>query len=59
MRLINGGSLALQTFYVEGHNLTIVAADATPTDPIEVSSVDINLGQRCAFLSCLLPEGRV
>jgi hypothetical protein len=46
LRLINAGSLAMQTFYVEGHNLTIVAADATPTDPISVSSVDVNLGQR-------------
>jgi hypothetical protein len=46
LRLINGGSLSLQTFYVEGHNLTIVAADATPTDPIQVSSVDLNVGQR-------------
>lgn len=46
LRLINGGSLALQTFYVTGHDLTIVAADAIPTDPIQVSSVDLNVGQR-------------
>jgi Multicopper oxidase len=32
---------------MQGHKVTIVAADATPTEPLEVECVDVNLGQRC------------
>jgi Multicopper oxidase len=32
---------------LQGHKVTIVAADATPTEPLEVTCVDVNLGQRC------------
>ncbi len=46
VRLINAGSLTYQTICFEGHNVTIVAADATPTEQLTVPCVDINLGQR-------------
>ncbi|KAK9828854.1 hypothetical protein WJX72_002416 [[Myrmecia] bisecta] len=46
-RIINSGSLLYQTVCFGGHNVTIVAADATPTDPISFGPcVDINSGQR-------------
>lgn len=46
-RIINGGSLAYQTVCFQDHNVTIVAADATPTDPVSFGScVDVNAGQR-------------
>jgi Multicopper oxidase len=32
---------------LQGHKLTIVAADDTPVEPLEVDCVDVNLGQRC------------
>ena len=46
LRLISAVSLDYLTFYVKDHNLTIIAADATPTEHLTVSSVDINSGQR-------------
>lgn len=50
-RIINGGSLLYQTVCFKGHNVTIVAADATPTEPVSFGScVDVNVGQRCAIL---------
>ena len=50
-RIINGGSLLYQTVCFGGHNVTIVAADATPTEPVSFGScVDVNVGQRCAML---------
>jgi L-ascorbate oxidase len=46
-RIINGGSLLYQTLCFEGHNVTIVAADAIPITPLEANRcIDINLGQR-------------
>jgi hypothetical protein len=48
--MIGGGNLLYLSVCFEGHNVTIVAADATPTVPIEVECVDINLGQRWAKL---------
>ncbi|DBA96798.1 TPA: hypothetical protein ACH3X3_012965 [Trebouxia sp. C0006] len=47
VRIINGGSLLYQTVCFEGHNVTIIAGDATPTEPISFGPcVDINSGQR-------------
>ena len=46
LRLINFASLAMLTFYVEGHKLDIIAADGTPTEKLSVDSVDVNSGQR-------------
>lgn len=48
LRVINLSSLLMLTFAVEGHNLTIVAADGVPTTPLPVTSVDVNSGQRQA-----------
>ncbi|KAL3145498.1 hypothetical protein ABBQ32_003322 [Trebouxia sp. C0010 RCD-2024] len=46
-RIINGGSLLYQTVCFEGHNVTVIAADATPTEPISFGPcVDVNSGQR-------------
>ena len=46
-RIINAGSLVYQTVCFEGHNVTIVAADAIPTDPVSFGPcVDVNSGQR-------------
>ena len=47
LRIMNGGSLAYQTVCFEGHNVTVVAADATPTQPVSFGPcVDVNVGQR-------------
>ncbi len=43
-------SCALQTLCIEGHDMTIVAADGVPIQPIKASKLtgclDINSGQR-------------
>lgn len=46
LRVINAGSLAYQTLSIEGHSLTVIAADAVPVVPFTVTSLDINSGQR-------------
>ncbi|KAK9907756.1 hypothetical protein WJX75_009340 [Coccomyxa subellipsoidea] len=46
IRMINAGSLAYLSVCFADHNVTIVAADAYPTNPLTVLCVDINLGQR-------------
>lgn len=46
LRVINYASLVMLTFAVEGHKMTIIAADGTPTEPLTVDSVDVNSGQR-------------
>ena len=46
-RVINVGALMDINVCVQGHNLTIVAADGVPIEPLNVGSCfDINLGQR-------------
>ncbi|KAL4428183.1 hypothetical protein ABPG75_002272 [Micractinium tetrahymenae] len=49
-RIINSASLPYQTVCFEGHDVTIVAADAVPVKPIAASKfkgcIDINSGQR-------------
>lgn len=46
-RIINVGALMDLNVCVEGHNLTIVAADGVPVDPFPVGScLTISLGQR-------------
>ena len=47
IRMINAGSLLFYTVCFDKHNVTIIAADAYPTNPLPVTCVDINLGQRC------------
>jgi len=47
IRLIGAGSLVYQIVCFEGHNVTLVAIDARPVNPLEVGEcVDVNLGQR-------------
>lgn len=47
IRLIGAGSLVYQIVCFEGHNVTLVAIDASPVNPLEVGEcVDVNLGQR-------------
>lgn len=46
-RIINGGSLLYQTVCFEGHNVTVIAADATPTQEVSFGPcIDVNSGQR-------------
>lgn len=46
-RLINGASLVYLTVCFEGHNVTVVAADARPVTPVTFfECVDVNSGQR-------------
>ncbi|CAE8703707.1 unnamed protein product [Polarella glacialis] len=50
LRLIGATSLSFLNVAVEGHNLTIVETDGHPAAPLEVSSVDVNSGQRLGVL---------
>ena len=53
IRMINAGSLLFMTVCFAGHNVTIVAADAYPVNPLSIDCIDINLGQRCGCIrSC-------
>lgn len=49
-----------QTVCFEGHDVTIVAADAVPVEPIKASAlngcIDINSGQRCVLLVTCIRE---
>lgn len=47
-RILNGGHLLYQTVCFEGHNVTIVAADAVPTAPLAAANncIDVNSGER-------------
>ena len=45
-RLINAGSLVPISVCFEGHNVTIIAADAVPVEPLAAQCVEVNLGQR-------------
>ena len=50
LRLISAVTLVYLTVCFEGHNVTLIAADASPIDPISFGScVDINSGQRWSF----------
>ncbi|KAJ1303878.1 hypothetical protein OPQ81_008292 [Rhizoctonia solani] len=46
LRLINTSAIASFMFNVQGHKLKIIAADAVPTKPYEVDSLEILVGQR-------------
>ena len=51
-RLINPSILAYITVCFEGHNVTIVAADAFPVQPISYGScVDLGSGQRWVLMA--------
>ena len=55
VRMINAGSLAFLSVCFAGHNVTVMAADAYPINPLQAACVDINLGQRCASLYVSVP----
>lgn len=46
IRLISGAELVYMTVCFEGHNVTVIAADAVPIQPFTASCLDINAGQR-------------
>lgn len=46
LRLINGSSTYALRFQVDGHQLTVVASDGAPLEPIEVDNLVINVGER-------------
>lgn len=49
-RLISNSMIAFSTLCFEGHNVTIIAADATPTEPISYGEcVDVSSGQRSVY----------
>lgn len=46
IRLIGGTELMYTTVCFEGHNVTVITADAFPVESWNTSCVDINAGQR-------------
>lgn len=50
LRLVNVGSLAEQTFSVDGHSLTVIEADGVLVDPFTVHRLPIATGQRYSVL---------
>jgi L-ascorbate oxidase len=50
LRIINGASLIAINFAIASHTMTIVEADGTIVDPVEVDNLDISVGQRYSVL---------
>lgn len=50
MRVINTGSLATFRFSVDGHNMTVVEADATEVEPFVVQSLNVQVAQRYSVI---------
>ncbi|GIL81975.1 hypothetical protein Vretimale_1452 [Volvox reticuliferus] len=50
LRLVNAATLVFMTICFEGHNVTLIAADAIPTAPISTRCLDLNSGQRLDVL---------
>jgi len=50
LRLVNVGSLADQTFSVDGHTLTVIEADGTLVEPKTVHRVPLAAGQRYSVI---------
>ncbi|KAH9927903.1 Cupredoxin [Epithele typhae] len=50
LRLVNTGSFVAMQFAVDNHTLTVIEADGTAVDPIEVSSVSVAVAQRYSVL---------
>lgn len=46
-RLANLGSTYQLRVRIDGHRMQVIAADGMPTRPLEVDSVDLDLGERC------------
>lgn len=50
MRLVNTGAAAIQKFSIDGHNMTVIAYDFVPIEPITLQIVTLavcNCGRRC------------
>ena len=50
LRIINSGQLLPVNFAIAGHNLTIIEADGTLVEPVQVANLDISPGQRYSVL---------
>jgi FtsP/CotA-like multicopper oxidase with cupredoxin domain len=50
LRIINAASLITVNFAIAGHTMTVVEADGTIVDPVEVSNLDLTVGQRYSVL---------
>ncbi|PNW88481.1 hypothetical protein CHLRE_01g031500v5 [Chlamydomonas reinhardtii] len=50
LRLVNAALLVYMTVCFEGHNVTLIAADAVPVAPVSTQCVDVNSGQRIDVL---------
>jgi L-ascorbate oxidase len=50
LRIINSAALLPFNFAIAQHNLTIIEADGTLVDPVEVENLDISPGQRYSVL---------
>ncbi|EPS38922.1 hypothetical protein H072_7316 [Dactylellina haptotyla CBS 200.50] len=46
LRLINTSTTFLQTFWIDGHNFTVAAADFVPIEPYKTNVINIAIGQR-------------
>ncbi|KAL2021622.1 hypothetical protein VTK56DRAFT_6975 [Thermocarpiscus australiensis] len=46
LRIVNAGSSALQTFSIDGHNMTVIANDFGPVVPYQVQYLKLGVGQR-------------
>lgn len=53
LRLINTGGQALIRFSVDGHNLTVIEADDTAIEPVEMHEVPVGSGQRYSVVVTL------
>ena len=42
------------TFYIQGHNMTVIEADSVSVQPVTVDSIQIFAGQRYSFVVRLL-----
>jgi L-ascorbate oxidase len=58
IRVVNAGTLNMQSLCFEGHRVSVVAADASPTEPLSVPCVDVNVGQRYDLLLTTNQEPR-
>ena len=38
------------TFYIQGHNFTVIEVDSVNVEPVTVDSIQIFAGQRCSFV---------
>ena len=50
LRLGNTAELSFMNIVIQGHNMTVVEADGHPMEPMVVTSLDINSGQRYSVL---------